>query len=50
MTEPLYQTGSYLQEFDSNVVSVQQEERAVVLDRTAFYPGGDGQPCVITDR
>lgn len=45
MTELLYQTDSYLPEFDANVVSVVEEERAVILDRTAFYPGGGGQPC-----
>jgi len=45
MTELLYQTDSYLMEFDANVTSVLPEERAVVLDRTAFYPGGGGQPC-----
>lgn len=45
MTELLYQTDAYLQEFDATVVSVLPEQRAVVLDRTAFYPGGGGQPC-----
>jgi misacylated tRNA(Ala) deacylase len=45
MTELLYQTDSYLQEFEAKVLSVLPEERAVVLDRTAFYPGGGGQPC-----
>jgi misacylated tRNA(Ala) deacylase len=45
MTELLYQTDSYLQEFDANISSVLLTERAVVLDRTAFYPGGGGQPC-----
>lgn len=45
MTELLYQTDSYLQEFDAGVVTVRAEERAVILDRTAFYPGGGGQPC-----
>ncbi len=45
MTELLYQTDSYLQEFDANIISVLPEERVVVLDRTAFYPGGGGQPC-----
>ncbi|MCI0554632.1 MAG: alanyl-tRNA editing protein [Anaerolineae bacterium] len=45
MTELLYQTDSYLQEFEANVRSVLPDERAVVLDRTAFYPGGGGQPC-----
>ena len=45
MTELLYQTDSYLQEFDAQVVSVDESSRAVVLDKTAFYPGGGGQPC-----
>src|SRR5215204_5430999 len=45
MTELLYHTDAYLQEFDANVVIVLPDERAVVLDRTAFYPGGGGQPC-----
>jgi misacylated tRNA(Ala) deacylase len=45
MTELLYQTDSYLQDFDAIVQSVLPEERAVILDRSAFYPGGGGQPC-----
>jgi misacylated tRNA(Ala) deacylase len=45
MTELLYQMDSYLREFDARVLAVQEEVRAVVLDRTAFYPGGGGQPC-----
>jgi misacylated tRNA(Ala) deacylase len=45
MTELLYQTDSYTKEFNARVVSVFPTERAVVLDRTAFYPGGGGQPC-----
>lgn len=45
MTELLYQTDSYLQEFEADIVSVLNEDRAIVLDRTAFYPGGGGQPC-----
>lgn len=45
MTELLYQTDSYIQEFDATVKTVLQEERAVILDQTAFYPGGGGQPC-----
>jgi misacylated tRNA(Ala) deacylase len=44
MTELLYQTDSYLKEFDAIVTVVDVEVRAVVLDRTAFYPGGGGQP------
>ena len=45
MTELLYQTDSYLQEFDATVTSIVADQRAIVLDRTAFYPGGGGQPC-----
>lgn len=45
MTELLYHTDSYLQEFTARVVSVDEAARSVVLDRTAFYPGGGGQPC-----
>ncbi|MGQ9599065.1 MAG: alanyl-tRNA editing protein [Anaerolineae bacterium] len=42
MTEQLYQTDSYLKRFDALVTAT--EGPAVVLDRTAFYPGGGGQP------
>ncbi len=42
MTEPLYHTDAYLKEFDAIVTAV--EGGAVALDRTAFYPGGGGQP------
>jgi len=44
MTELLYQTDSYLNEFDATVTAVDAEARAVVLDQSAFYPGGGGQP------
>ena len=42
MTEQLYLRDSYLREFDATVVGV--ADKGVVLDRTAFYPGGGGQP------
>lgn len=45
MTELLYQTDSYIEQFDAVIASVLMTERALVLDRTAFYPGGGGQPC-----
>ncbi len=44
MTDLLYQTDSYLKEFDALVTAVNPDEKAVILDRTAFYPGGGGQP------
>jgi misacylated tRNA(Ala) deacylase len=43
MTELLCLTDSYLQEFEAAVT--EQVEGGVVLDQTAFYPGGGGQPC-----
>ena len=45
MTELLYQTDAYLQEFDAKITAVDLENRALVLDQSAFYPGGGGQPC-----
>src|SRR6185503_6048164 len=43
MTDLLYHTDSYLKEFEALVTAV--EGNAIALDRTAFYPGGGGQPC-----
>ena len=45
MTELLYQTDSYLKEFDAVVTGVDVDARIVVLDQSVFYPGGGGQPC-----
>ena len=45
MTEPLYWTHSDLREFTAAVVAVDPQENVLALDRTAFYPGGGGQPC-----
>lgn len=45
MTELLYQTDAYLKEFSATILSVDAATRAVVLDCSAFYPGGGGQPC-----
>ena len=42
MTELLYQTDSYLKEFDAAITTILEAERGIVLDRTAFYPGGRG--------
>lgn len=44
MTELIYHTDSYVREFAAQIIAVDPERRAVVLDRTAFYPGGGGQP------
>jgi len=42
VTELLHLTDSYLREFEATIVEV--EGSKVVLDRTAFYPQGGGQP------
>jgi misacylated tRNA(Ala) deacylase len=44
MTQLLYQTDSYIQAFSAKIVDIDQENHAFVLDKTAFYPGGGGQP------
>jgi misacylated tRNA(Ala) deacylase len=43
-TELLYLRDAYLRDFDATVVVIDEEGRRVVLDRTAFYPTGGGQP------
>lgn len=43
MTDLLYLHDSYLKEFDARVALI--EGQAVALERTAFYPGGGGQPA-----
>lgn len=43
MTELLYLTDASVREFQATVSAV--EDGGVVLDRTAFFPGGGGQPC-----
>lgn len=43
MTEPIYLEDSELREFEATVERVVDDR--VVLDRTAFYPEGGGQPA-----
>jgi misacylated tRNA(Ala) deacylase len=42
MTKLLYLENAYIQQFKATVL--EQLESAVVLDKSAFYPGGGGQP------
>ena len=42
MAALLYHTDAYLRDFTATVTA--SEGNAVTLDRTAFYPGGGGQP------
>lgn len=43
-TDLLYQRDAYLRTFAATVIESDPETRGLVLDRTAFYPGGGGQP------
>jgi misacylated tRNA(Ala) deacylase len=43
MREALFMNNSYLKTWDAKVVSV-KDGKFVVLDKTAFYPKGGGQP------
>jgi len=40
----LFSVDAYVREFDTTVRRVDRDERRVALRRTAFYPGGGGQP------
>ena len=40
----LFATDAYRREFDTAVLDVDREQGRIALGRTAFYPGGGGQP------
>lgn len=44
VTDALYATDAYLRRFEAAVVDVDPDQARVALGRTAFYPGGGGQP------
>ena len=46
MTEKLYEQDAFLRQFEAKVISCGKGKKGfdVVLDRTAFYPEGGGQP------
>lgn len=41
----LFATDAYLRSFGAAVTEADREQGRVALARTAFYPGGGGQPC-----
>jgi alanyl-tRNA synthetase len=47
VTQRLFDDDPFLREFEATVLRAGEEDGilCVVLDRTAFYPGGGGQPC-----
>lgn len=45
MTTLLYLEDPYLHEFEASVTSIDPTTHAILLDRSAFYPGGGGQPA-----
>jgi len=42
-SERLYETDAYVRDFEAVALAV--DGQRVLLSRTAFYPGGGGQPC-----
>ena len=44
MTALICHVDSYVRDFTTHVAAVQADQKRIVLDRTAFYPGGGGQP------
>ncbi len=43
MSDLLYLEDAYIRQFEARVAD--QVDGGLILDRTAFYPGGGGQPC-----
>jgi misacylated tRNA(Ala) deacylase len=44
MTFKLYHTDSYLRKFRAQIMDHDPENHGIILDQTAFFPGGGGQP------
>ncbi len=45
MTLKLYHEDSYIKSFEANVIDQDHDIHGLVLNQTAFYPGGGGQPA-----
>lgn len=44
MIQRLYLTDQYLKEIKASITRIDEDESAIALDQTIFYPGGGGQP------
>lgn len=44
-TDQLYQKDAYIREFYAKVLEVDRGKNTILLEKTAFYPGGGGQPA-----
>lgn len=46
-TEKIYYENQYIKEFEAEIIEIREKEGKVyvVLDKTAFFPGGGGQRC-----
>ncbi|MEJ7618580.1 MAG: hypothetical protein WKF30_16805 [Pyrinomonadaceae bacterium] len=49
-TNRLYYGDSHLTEFEASVVAIKATPTGVILNRTAFYPTGGGQPTDLRTR
>ena len=47
-TQLLYYEDAYLKEFNAGILEIKtiDDQRGVILDRTAFYPIGGGNPQI----
>jgi misacylated tRNA(Ala) deacylase len=45
VSENIYSTDAYAREAEATVIDVDPDARAILLERTVFYPGGGGQPA-----
>lgn len=42
MTDLIYQEDSYINNFEAQITEIDPDHNGIILNRTAFYPGGGG--------